>query len=304
MSQTDQDFIQRNAVPILVFSSLLNVVPWGLGMIGIANVVLGAIVLLASLCGGAYAFWTFRGNNWRFRHHFKIGFLAIVFIFSFLFGGRQVIKQYQKEIEQQQQPSPSPPPTPSPMLTVDELIQEAMPLQLIVEAKAFTTRALVPDHEPSVGFTYILTVRNYGKPTIVTGYQLAIKMQDKQEIIIRPKVGGSKVRMKTPDGKNVTYRGSDELSRKTAQQPIPTGGAVSGYLIFLVEGVTESDIFKEGTTIKIGYQDITGKRYYYKYEGPLRIDETGDEILHEVPGLDMSIRPRPTPRTKRKKPKE
>jgi len=56
-------------------------------------------------------------------------------------------------------------------------------------------------------------------------------------------------------GETIPYR------KKTAQTPIPTGGAVNGLAAFVIDNLSSADIMAPGTIFTLRFNDVTGKLY-------------------------------------------
>lgn len=211
-----------------------------------------------------------------------------------------VIVLAQPETEQakveQASPTPTATPTPDPSLTVINL-DEKLALRVFIENSFVIPKsrnALTPNRQLGLGIVYVLTISNHGKPTTVTGYRLSIKLPNKGEITARPTLAGGGIDISSPSKGKVSYPPTDDLSRKTAEQPIPTGGRATGYLLFVVEGATEEEVFAEGASLTIHYQDLWGEDYGIGIpQFPVRPVEEMDGYapITDVPGVNPKITP-------------
>ena len=80
---------------LFVISLVFNLIPLGLNMIGVTvHLVMGSVILLASLVILCIGFWRFQWRGWRLKPHVKALLIALVAILSVVFGVRQVVNQY------------------------------------------------------------------------------------------------------------------------------------------------------------------------------------------------------------------
>lgn len=61
------------------------------------------------------------------------------------------------------------------------------------------------------------------------------------------------------------YAREDNLLVKGTSVPIPTGGAVSGWLYVVVHGIDENEILRPGTVISLAVADVRGKVLHLSY---------------------------------------
>ena len=61
------------------------------------------------------------------------------------------------------------------------------------------------------------------------------------------------------------YPREDNLNIKGSAAPIPTGGAVSGWLYFVVNGVDENEVLQPGTVISLTVKDVRGQALRLSY---------------------------------------
>jgi hypothetical protein len=104
----------------LILGIVLALVPWGLGLIGVAvNLPLGALILAVAFGLLAYAFWIWeRASRWHVA--LRTGTVVIAFcVYSYLIGG-QIVREYRAEhraaatkqppdTRKSEQPKPQPP---------------------------------------------------------------------------------------------------------------------------------------------------------------------------------------------------
>jgi len=108
----------------------------------------------------------------------------------------------------------------------------------------------------------IVTITNTGAPSVVPTFNSKIRLKDGREFpiifdIAIPNGDTIIPVLQLPPG--TSLNSADELSRKALAQPIPTGGATTGFLIGTAQGVTYSESFRPGTLYVLDFTDVTGK---------------------------------------------
>ena len=111
--------------------------------------------------------------------------------------------------------------------------------------------------------TAMIVITNNGAPSIVQHYAIFAKLRDGENIraaaVIPLAPGGTLKLNGRPGTEPREMPSSDYLPRKAMDNPIPRGGAVSGYIMVAFPDYPESKL--EGAVIRYTFEDISGKRY-------------------------------------------
>lgn len=108
---------------------------------------------------------------------------------------------------------------------------------------------------------FVATIRNSGPPTIVDNYRLVLRLAN--GIAIEAKS------WEIPTHLNYTYvntgeseivYGRDALNRKT-MQPIPTGSACQGRMLYVFDNLTEEFFRGHGQRLEFSFKDVFGNEY-------------------------------------------
>jgi hypothetical protein len=126
----------------------------------------------------------------------------------------------------------------------------------------FDVFAVAPAGENGIDsiVTILPTIRNTGAPSIVTNIGITIKrnnleIKGKDVILSR-----GDIRLEG-DGLKLALKEEDNFSKKGISNPIPTGGALSGWHVVLVRNITSEKIHDKNTIIIFSYKDVVGKIY-------------------------------------------
>ncbi len=134
--------------------------------------------------------------------------------------------------------------------------------------------------------TIEIAIDNLGSPSIVDGYNLNVKLVGATSTIndIQPRFPlPAKI---SDQGKTIFVfnTSTDAIYEKTAQ-PIQSGAQTTGWVLFVVPGVTLSELGSPGTWIGLDYQDITGKHYETTW-----VTGAGIGSMHYIPGGGLPFR--------------
>lgn len=123
----------------------------------------------------------------------------------------------------------------------------------------FSAVAPAGEHEENTIVTVVATVKNTGTPSIADDFTLSIKSgnrETKGQAFPIPET----ITLADEKGSSFQLKAQDYLPRKAVSQPIPTGGAVQGFITVLARDF-KLGIEKGGTVITLTFSDISGKTY-------------------------------------------
>lgn len=109
--------------------------------------------------------------------------------------------------------------------------------------------------------TVLASIRNLGTPSIVEGWALSVSVPGAPPMAGRHQAIPETLNLERPDGPPLVVRGRDALYDKTTLSPVGQGNMQRGYLLFLLERVDMTAIYRPGTRIILTYKDVTGKSY-------------------------------------------
>jgi hypothetical protein len=112
---------------------------------------------------------------------------------------------------------------------------------------------------------------NLGSPSIAEFSDCMVRTASGRQIVgefgpIPPQLAVSFSEPKLKGAKAaLIYVREDNLLVKGSAAPIPTGGAVSGWLYVVVHGIDENEILRPGTIISLAVDDVRGKALHLSY---------------------------------------
>lgn len=148
----------------------------------------------------------------------------------------------------------------------------------IIPKLQFDTESIiinVPDENPNSLILIIFSsVTNLGSPSTVKNWNLAITINSKKQAIKGTPnyFEGSQTIGKGQPGISPTIlHSADLLIEKTANNPIPSGGAASGFLVFTVDGISHKQLTSGDSSVLLSFSDVTGKQYHKNLmsDGPM-----------------------------------
>jgi hypothetical protein len=112
---------------------------------------------------------------------------------------------------------------------------------------------------------FVLTISNTGAPSVVANWRLEVRLQG-QGAPIFPELVYIRNPIKLKRQTSIqTYIPEDALYNKTQEQPIPTNGQQTGFLVFLLKGIpANSDAFT-GAVMTVSFTDIKKRTYSADY---------------------------------------
>jgi hypothetical protein len=131
------------------------------------------------------------------------------------------------------------------------------------------------------------TIRNSGAPTIADNFLVRAKLVDGREHDFRflPLSKDDMILRGKRNQPQVVLSVSDYLPRKNSEKPIPNGGAGTGWIFVLGEGIAPGEILQQGVTIAFSFADFTGKRWEVIKE---MAEERGEPFLLDPRKLQNS----------------
>jgi hypothetical protein len=101
------------------------------------------------------------------------------------------------------------------------------------------------------------TVKNSRAPSVAINWGLSVELPGKSPVMAAKKIVPDTITMEN----GLKLYGEDALYNKGVITPIPTGGQISGVLLFVVEGVPKQDIWRDGTRLTLTFEDVLGQPY-------------------------------------------
>ncbi len=108
--------------------------------------------------------------------------------------------------------------------------------------------------------TLFATIKNTGAPSIADSMLVTIKMTNGRKVQLTP-LGVPRKELTLsgkPNEPNVVFQREDYLPEKAISNPIPTGGAVQGFVWGVALGAEQREVINKGTIIVISFKDIQG----------------------------------------------
>jgi hypothetical protein len=105
------------------------------------------------------------------------------------------------------------------------------------------------------------TVRDTGAPSVIGDWSASFVFDDKTVVsgkLLMAPAGSADVTLYQSSGPPIVFRGLDHITRACLRQPIPTGGACSGWIQFIFRGIA-ADQIEEKTTVVAFFQGCKSK---------------------------------------------
>lgn len=104
-------------------------------------------------------------------------------------------------------------------------------------------------------------IKNTGAPSIASNFLVSVNVKGVTTVGQFFPFGENIVIPALNSAPQITLHRDDYLVKKGMQQPIPTGGAVQGFLIVLVPNVKPAEILDVGSRISLSLKDASGRSY-------------------------------------------
>jgi hypothetical protein len=146
-----------------------------------------------------------------------------------------------------------------------------------------------PTSQPQDTSVFIIAnVRNVGAPTIASDWALQVttpggKVIEGRNRFINPDYP---LELSKASGEPMVLSPEDALYMKASSNPIPSGGQVTGVIIFDLVNTKKEDVLKVGTVVVLSFTDVTGK----KYSASRTISSLGEEGLMYYPGMKPPLK--------------
>jgi hypothetical protein len=128
----------------------------------------------------------------------------------------------------------------------------------------------------------LMTVRlgNDGDPSIARDFKVSLDFPTGDHL--EPSVFDmpDSLLVRDPSRGNRPFYGSDEIQEKTANDPIPSGGERTGYLLFCVSTQYADQSQAKGTVATVTFHGVRGTKYSFKY----RPSGQNLKVWHVAPG--------------------
>ncbi|HVB86381.1 MAG TPA: hypothetical protein VNK23_06915 [Candidatus Dormibacteraeota bacterium] len=115
-------------------------------------------------------------------------------------------------------------------------------------------------HRRLCAMTVQLTITNTGAPSIADSFRMFVTLKNGREIevepILAPKTFAELYEGEAGKSPSMILTTKDYLPSKAISNPIPTGGAVSGFIQGYVVGATQNEVSAAGTVIRVAFQDV------------------------------------------------
>ncbi len=154
-----------------------------------------------------------------------------------------------------------------------------------------------PGEPNSSMIVIVASIKNTGAPSVAAAWTLSVTIpgdiKRQAEHMVAPEIL-QLLPTAIPRGQAIQYFPEDALYEKAVKAPIPTGGLISGHLLFKLNGIKCETVENPGTIVSLGFKDVLEKPYSdTKKLGTARRGEV------TIPGLGRSgriYRPVPTPK--------
>jgi len=106
-------------------------------------------------------------------------------------------------------------------------------------------------------------IRNNKAPSIAEAMSARVRLSDGREArFIEFPLPREKINLMPIHGQYaIVLPVSDYLPKKAILNPIPTGGAATGFMIGVVRDVTSEDLWQPTTLVILSFRDVTGRSY-------------------------------------------
>lgn len=109
--------------------------------------------------------------------------------------------------------------------------------------------------------TLFLTIHNVGTmPSVCKDWKLLVDLHH-ESIEAIPYIFDGEMDLAMLDSFPHTINSRDRIDVKVSETPIPVGGTVNGYLMYLVRGLRKESIDVEGARVRLEYSDIKDGQY-------------------------------------------
>jgi hypothetical protein len=130
------------------------------------------------------------------------------------------------------------------------------------------------------GIFVFATIKNIGAPSVVVNWNLVVHMPGKAPVKAAKRLLPTTMRL---DKQSMMYA-EDALYNKAVNSPVPTGGQISGVLLFVLEGVTRDECWKQGTILILEFQDVLNT----KSEASVTLTGSKDPFRY-LPGMRQPL---------------
>jgi len=135
--------------------------------------------------------------------------------------------------------------------------------------------------------TVFASIRNLGMPSVGRAWALLVRVPDKGILngVFQYQQGRLLLFQEHHDP--IVHRNEDVLYNKIAEQPLVTGGEVTGTLAFHLEGVTKEDVYRKGTVFVLVFEDVIRRPYF-----AVRVLRVEEEPPQFFPGMKSATDPK------------
>jgi hypothetical protein len=131
-----------------------------------------------------------------------------------------------------------------------------------------------------------LSVMNQGAPSVINGWKLFCKLKDGTELEgVAYLPAQAQLSFKGPKGEPILIPTASSLFKKGIENPIPTGGQTSGFMMFRFPGDLSAKMTESGTVFTLRIFDISGREY--NTEMPMGTGKPVTEFM-TIPGVESA----------------
>jgi hypothetical protein len=132
----------------------------------------------------------------------------------------------------------------------------------------YTVSTATPNLTGGTRTSVILNGRiiNRGAPSIINDWELYLKFSDGKVLhgqSMLPPGRDFHLTLQPANGSPFFMDGLDYLPTKSISAPIPTGGAVAGWVYFLFPDISQAEVVREKPTVVLTLTDVTGKAWVF-----------------------------------------
>jgi hypothetical protein len=106
-----------------------------------------------------------------------------------------------------------------------------------------------------------LSILNHGAPSVVSKFRMSVSFQGGETVQGIPLVMADSIVLPPPNSAPITFTPDQSLFKKAVAQPIPTGGIVGGFVLFLFPEEFNEQLRSAGTVISIVLEDSVHREY-------------------------------------------
>lgn len=120
----------------------------------------------------------------------------------------------------------------------------------------------------------IMTIVNHGAPSIANVNHMSVLLKDGKEVtplLVIPT--GKDIHLERDKEPEMILLAKDYLPEKAISSPIPKGGAVYGWMMYMLPGISNDEMDTPGGRIAMEFSDVDGRTFTATRTTPLPADQ-------------------------------